>query len=1471
MALKNDGTVVTWGNNSYGQLGDGSMVQKSSPTAVPGLSGVTAIAAGYYHSVALKNDGTVAAWGNNGAGQLGDGSTVQETIPVAVPGLSGVIAIAGGSSHTVALKSDNTVVAWGNNGSGQLGDGTTVQKTSPVTVPGPSGVIAIAAGYAHTVALKSDGTVVAWGNNGNGQLGDGTIVQKTTSVAVPGLSGVTAIAAGGHHTVALRNDGTVVTWGYNGYGQLGDGTTVQKTSPVTVPGLSGVIAIAAGDFHTVALKSDGTLVAWGNNGSGQLGDGTAVIKSTPTLVPGLPDITAIAAGYSYTVALKNGGTVAAWGYNLYGQLGVLEGSMLPHPALVNLDNTLPLVSADHGPGSYVGSVTVALSCSDNFSGCSGIYFTEDGTTPTTTATLYTGPIAIASTTTLLFMAQDRAGNQSPTGGGLYTVQPPTYPLTVTVTGSGTVHTSSSPPTADINCSGGCAQSYDSGTSVTLTASAGSGYAFSTWSGCDSMTATDCRVTMNGAKSVTATFILSPPPTNNLDVTISGGGAVRSMPTTEINCSYGTCSQPYSAGATVSLVPAAAPGFFFGSWAGCDSVTGNVCNVTMTAAKSVTADFVAYPSGAIAIAAGSQHTVGLKSDGTVWAWGANSYGQLGDGTAVQKAFPVSVPGVPGVTAIAAGASHTAALQNGGSVVAWGKNGNGQLGNGTTFNMITPTAVSGLAGVTAIAAGDSHTIALKNDGTVVTWGWNGFGQLGDATTVDKNIPVQVPGLSGVIAIDAGSDHTVALKSDGTVVAWGLNNYGELGDGTTTTRNTPTAVPGLTGVIAIAAGTYHTVALKNDGTVVAWGVNWYGQLGDGTTVQKNSPTAVPGLAGVIAIAAGAYHTVALKNDGTVVAWGSNSYGQLGDGTTVHKNTPTAVPGLSGVTAIAAGTSHTVALKNDGSVVACGLNNFGQLGNATTTNFSSPVTTLSLISQQPLSVTINGYGAVRSTPVTEVNCSSGTCSQPYSVGATVSLVPAAAPGSFFGSWAGCDSVTGNICNVTMTAAKSVTASFVAYPSGTIAVAAGTQHAVGLQSDGAVRAWGRNSSGQLGNGSTTDSSTPVAVTGLSGAVTAIAAGALHTVALMSDGSLRAWGDNSLGQLGNGTTTSSSTPVTVTGLGGSAVAISAGDFFTVALMSDGSVKAWGQNSASQLGNGTTTDSSTPVTVTGLTGVTAIAGNGSHSLALMADGSVKAWGANEHGQLGTGGVSTSTTPVTVANLNGTAIAIAAGTYYSVALMADGTVNSWGDNGYGQLGSGTTSFSINTPVTAAGLGGAAKAITAGTAHTTVLMADGTVRAWGYNGFGCLGNGTTTGSTTPVTVTGLDGTVTAIAAGQFYTLALLTDGTVRAWGDNFGGQLGNGTTTNSSTPVRVSPLAPCNAMVGTSCFATISAAYLAANGGDTIKALAIDYDESLIASRPVSVTIQGGYADASFGSITSIPSTITGLTISGGTLILDRLAVK
>ncbi|HLE17979.1 MAG TPA: carboxypeptidase regulatory-like domain-containing protein [Syntrophales bacterium] len=281
--LKNDGTVWAWGNNSNGQLGNGTMTQSATPVQISGLSSVVAVAAGYAHTVALKSDGTVWAWGNNSNGQLGNGTTTDSGIPVQITGLSGAAAIAAGYAHTVALMTDGTVWTWGNNSNGQLGDGTTTDSHIPLPTWLP-GVAAIAAGHSHTVALMNDITNVsvwAWGNNSNGQLGNGTTTDSAAPVHVSNLSGGTAIAAGSYHTVALKDDGTVWVWGSNIKGQLGNGSTTQSTVPVQISGLPSVTAVAAGYTHTVALKSDGTVWAWGDNFYGQLGDGTTIDRWTP--------------------------------------------------------------------------------------------------------------------------------------------------------------------------------------------------------------------------------------------------------------------------------------------------------------------------------------------------------------------------------------------------------------------------------------------------------------------------------------------------------------------------------------------------------------------------------------------------------------------------------------------------------------------------------------------------------------------------------------------------------------------------------------------------------------------------------------------------------------------------------------------------------------------------------------------------------------------------------------------------------------------------------------------------------------------------------------------------------------------------------------------------------------------------------------------------------------------------------------
>ena len=268
------------------------------------LAATPMIAAGWSHTIALKSDGTVVAWGDNGDGQLGNGTTTASVTPAVVGGLSNVVAVAAGRYHSAALKSDGTVMTWGANTNGQLGNGSTTRSTTPQAVPDLTGVIAVAAGNSHTVALKSDGTLMAWGDNTNGQLGDGAAL-SAPSTSAPTTTTTTT-------TTSTKPGSLPPTYTPAIVKQPVVEPIARNPKPVAVVGLSEVVAIAAGGAHTVALKSDGTVRAWGNNNSGELGNGTTTDSSRPNVVPGLTGVVALAAssvGY-YTVALKSDGILS---------------------------------------------------------------------------------------------------------------------------------------------------------------------------------------------------------------------------------------------------------------------------------------------------------------------------------------------------------------------------------------------------------------------------------------------------------------------------------------------------------------------------------------------------------------------------------------------------------------------------------------------------------------------------------------------------------------------------------------------------------------------------------------------------------------------------------------------------------------------------------------------------------------------------------------------------------------------------------------------------------------------------------------------------------------------------------------------------------------------------------------------------------------------------------------------------------
>jgi uncharacterized repeat protein (TIGR01451 family) len=730
-----------------------------------------------------------------------------------------------------------------------------------------------------------------------------------------------------------------------------------------------------------------------------------------------------------------------------------------------------------------------------------------------------------------------------------------------------------------------------------------------------------------------------------------------------------------------------------------------------------------------VAAGGFHTCALTTTGGVQCWGFNGTGQLGDGSTDDSRDPVTVSGLAsGVVAITAGIHHTCALTTAGAVKCWGSSSGNDL-----YNTI-PVTVSGLAsGVAAVAAGSYHTCALTTAGGVKCWGSNVGGQLGDGSTDDSSTPVQVGGLtSGVAAIAAGNFHTCALLTAGGVECWGANYYGELGDGSNIDSHVPVAVIGLPGgATAIAAGNLHTCAVTLAGAVKCWGGNMDGELGNGSETASAVPLAVTGLDnGMVAVTAGFYHTCAMGMNGGVKCWGANYEGELGNGHSgvdLRSDVPVQVTGLtSGMVAISAGITHTCALTTAGAITCWGSNSDGDLGDGTVTNATTPVAVSAFSSGAASIATGNGH-ACALTSAGGITCWGANSQGQVGDGSTTAR--------------------GNPVRVS------------GFIRGATAVAAGDYHSCALTAAGGVECWGSNNWGQLGDGSTTNRSAPVEVDGLAGDVAAITAGAAHTCALTTAGGVECWGDDHLGQLGDGSNGYRVTPVAVSGLGSGVAAITAGASDTCALTTTGGVLCWGFNGLGQLGDGSNVNSNVPVPVSGLaSGVAAISAGSGHTCALTTAGGVLCWGWNYHGQLGDGSGLDSYTAVPVSGLASGVAAISAKANDSCALTTAGGVLCWGENGHGQLGDGGTDDS-NIPVGVSGLASGVAAISTGYYHACILTTAGGLACWGQDNYGQLGDGGTDEQHVPVAIASIQSIAFAppagVAAGGMISLGATASG--------------------------------------------------------------------------------------------------------------------
>lgn len=322
--VTSNGSVKCWGRNEFGALGNGTNDPISAPFRIPGLSGASAVAAGFQYSCALV-DGSYSCWGLNDWGQLGNGTNANTNVPSLAGGIDEAIEIVAGFKHTLSLLADGTAVAWGSNGFGELGDGSFVDTNVPEAVSNlSSGVMEIVAGQDHTCARLEDGSLRCWGSNGFGQLGDGSENSSNLPVAVSGVDDAESIAAGTHHSCASTASGEVWCWGYNSFGQVGSGVALlaEAAAPVQVPELQGARRVVAGGAVTCAVLDDASVRCWGIGNLGQLGNGLTMDSAVPVEVGGLGQVVDLDVGGNHACALTDGEELYCWGDNAESQLGV---------------------------------------------------------------------------------------------------------------------------------------------------------------------------------------------------------------------------------------------------------------------------------------------------------------------------------------------------------------------------------------------------------------------------------------------------------------------------------------------------------------------------------------------------------------------------------------------------------------------------------------------------------------------------------------------------------------------------------------------------------------------------------------------------------------------------------------------------------------------------------------------------------------------------------------------------------------------------------------------------------------------------------------------------------------------------------------------------------------------------------------------------------------------------------------------
>jgi alpha-tubulin suppressor-like RCC1 family protein len=817
--------LAAMGNNSSGQLGDGSTTSRAAPVKIS--TGIAAAAAGSSHSLFLKADGSLWAMGSNAYGQLGDGTTTWRTAPVQIS--TGVASVSAGGSCTLFVKTDGSLWAMGSNSSGQLGDGSFTSRSSPVQIT--TGVSSVSAGGSHSLFIKTDGSLWAMGSNSSGQLGVGSFTTRTSPVQI--TTGVVSVSAGSSHSLFIKTDGSLWAMGSNSSGRLGDGTTTNRTAPVQIT--TNVASVSAGGNHTLFIKADGSLWAMGSNSSGQLGDGSYTSRSAPVQIT--TGVASVSAGGNHTLFIKTDGSLWAMGSNSSGQFG--DGSTTSRFSPV-------LISTDVSSSSAGGSHSLCLGQIHTVTFDLGSYATRSGG-GALSQTVFHGGAAAQPTLNVssgwVFTGWDLPFT-SVTADLVVTAQyvAATPPAFSKAPDSTQVPWQNSAALAVVATANGplayqwyCGESGDTSAPV-----AGATGPLLVTQALSSSSRFWVRVTNAGLYTDSPSAVVTISVPRPLALAAMGDNSYGQLGTG----STSPLSTPAQISPDVVSVSTRAYHTLFIKSDGSLWAMGlNGYGQLGTGNSSDSYAPVQVATDVASVSVGNFHSLFIKTDGSLWAMGSNESGQLGNGTGIRSDSPVQI--ATDVASVAAGAYHTFFVKTDGALWGMGLNFQAQLGDGSTTNRYTPVQIA--SGV----ASASNCSFIKTDGSL--WATN-------TGSPSVKTPVQVA--TGVAFASNGGSHTVFIKPDGSLWAMGYNYYGQLGDGSSTSPSSPVQI--ATGVATASAGENHSLFVKSDGALWAMGRNGSSQLGDGSTTDRSSPVQIA--TGVASVSAGANHSFFLGQTHTI-----------------------------------------------------------------------------------------------------------------------------------------------------------------------------------------------------------------------------------------------------------------------------------------------------------------------------------------------------------------------------------------------------------------------------------------------------------------------------------------------------------------------------------------------------------------------------------------------------------------------------